>query len=452
VADIPAGIPVGHLTYYVGAAVADSNDVGGRPDAILLNGTIVFTPMIDFLRFPTLDPLAETLILEQVSCTIVNSIMIGPGGLSGVDLVSSYQPDADPQFFQWKCEIALTGTNKKIPSFTFNVPANDTLDLTSVVPQARLNAVTTVVSTQDRILAQEAAADAQAIADSLNAGVGPMVEEYLAAHPPTGTTVADWNTLTNKPPTFPPSTHTQSISTITGIPAAGLAVLMASSPAEQRGLIGAGTSDLTLGTSHSQAMFGDKTFVISEIGGLVAPITTFLSATTAAGARSAIGATDLILGTTSTTAMRGDKTWTSADITDATTIGRQILTAANGGAVLTLIGGASTTALALKADDSSVVKLTGAQTIAGVKTYSSAPVVPNGSWTIAMTTGLQAALDGAASNGGLYLLAYDYALSAWPTVPATAPTGTRARIIIGPSPYTGATWTNIPDVELYGSV
>lgn len=38
------------------------------------------------------------------------------------------------------------------------------------------------------------------------------------------------------------------------------------------------------------------------------------------------------------------------------------------------------------------VKLTGAQTIAGVKTFSAAPVVPDSSFTIAKTTGLQAAL------------------------------------------------------------
>lgn len=40
------------------------------------------------------------------------------------------------------------------------------------------------------------------------------------------------------------------------------------------------------------------------------------------------------------------------------------------------------------------VKLTGAQTIAGTKTFSSAPAVPDASWTIAKTSGLQAALDG----------------------------------------------------------
>lgn len=52
-----------------------------------------------------------------------------------------------------------------------------------------------------------------------------------------------------------------------------------------------------------------------------------------------------------------------------------------------------TTALASKAADADVVKLTGAQTVAGVKTFSSAPVVPDAAFAIAKVSGLQTALD-----------------------------------------------------------
>lgn len=58
-------------------------------------------------------------------------------------------------------------------------------------------------------------------------------------------------------------------------------------------------------------------------------------------------------------------------------------------------------ALAAKADDSAVVKLTGNQTKAGVLTLSSAPVVPNDSFTIAKTAGLQAALDAIPVDGSV---------------------------------------------------
>ena len=46
--------------------------------------------------------------------------------------------------------------------------------------------------------------------------------------------------------------------------------------------------------------------------------------------------------------------------------------------------------------DPTAVKLTGDQTVAGVKTFTDAPVVPDGAFTVAKTRGLQAALDGKA--------------------------------------------------------
>ena len=51
-----------------------------------------------------------------------------------------------------------------------------------------------------------------------------------------------------------------------------------------------------------------------------------------------------------------------------------------------------TNLIATKANDADVVKLTGNQTIAGVKTFSAAPAVPDGSFTQAKVTGLTAAL------------------------------------------------------------
>ena len=60
--------------------------------------------------------------------------------------------------------------------------------------------------------------------------------------------------------------------------------------------------------------------------------------------------------------------------------------------------------LAAKALDSAVVKLTGGQIISGIKTFLSAPVVPNGSWTIAKTVGLQTALDALPSDSSVVKL------------------------------------------------
>jgi len=49
--------------------------------------------------------------------------------------------------------------------------------------------------------------------------------------------------------------------------------------------------------------------------------------------------------------------------------------------------------------DSALVKTTGAQTVAGTKTFSSAPVVPDGAFSFSKVTGLQTALDGKINSG-----------------------------------------------------
>ncbi len=76
--------------------------------------------------------------------------------------------------------------------------------------------------------------------------------------------------------------------------------------------------------------------------------------------------------------------------------GSQILTAlapvdgTGSGLDADTVDGIQVSALAL---DSAVVHLSGNETIAGTKTFSASPAVPDGSWAIAKTTGLQSALD-----------------------------------------------------------
>lgn len=96
-------------------------------------------------------------------------------------------------------------------------------------------------------------------------------------------------------------------------------------------------------------------------------------------------------------------------------------------ALLNAIPRAISTITGLAAELAAAVKLTGAQTIAGIKTFSSAPVVPDASFAIAKTTGLQTALDAKARTvdvGRRTVNAYNrYAGLANGAVPATAQSG-----------------------------
>lgn len=65
------------------------------------------------------------------------------------------------------------------------------------------------------------------------------------------------------------------------------------------------------------------------------------------------------------------------------------------------------------ADDAAVVKLTGNQTVAGTKTFSSAPSVPDASFSIAKTSGLQTALDAKMADGYAGLPAGSTVHRAW---------------------------------------
>jgi hypothetical protein len=125
-------------------------------------------------------------------------------------------------------------------------------------------------------------------------------------------------------------------------------VVTATSAAAARGAIGAGTSDLTIGTTSSTAKAGNYQPTAADITDATAIGQSVVKATDAAAARTAIGAgtSDLTVGTTSTTAKAGDYQPTAADISDATTVGRNVLKAADATAARTAIG-AGTSSLAL---------------------------------------------------------------------------------------------------------
>lgn len=94
---------------------------------------------------------------------------------------------------------------------------------------------------------------------------------------------------------------------------------------------------------------------------------------------------------------------------------------ANDGVVAALVAGATATRAAVdarvttvnagllagKADDTAVVHKTGAETVAGVKTFSSAPVVPLDSFPRTAIVGLQALLDAKADAADLAAKAID---------------------------------------------
>lgn len=132
---------------------------------------------------------------------------------------------------------------------------------------------------------------------------------------------------------------------ITDATALGRNIIKGADGPAVRSLIGAGTgsSNLAIGTTGTTAKAGDYQPTAADISNATAIGRTVLTAADGPAVRSAIGAgtSNLAIGTTGTTAKAGNYQPTAANISDATAVGRSVLTAANAGAALTAIGGQS---------------------------------------------------------------------------------------------------------------
>lgn len=129
---------------------------------------------------------------------------------------------------------------------------------------------------------------------------------------------------------------------ITGAGATGKALMKAADAVTARTAIGAGTSNLAIGTTSTTAKAGDYQPTSANISDATAVGRSVITATDAAAARTAIGAgtgnSNLVVGTASNQAKAGNYQPTAANISDAGTFGRQLLQAADQAAAKTLLG------------------------------------------------------------------------------------------------------------------
>ena len=241
---------------------------------------------------------------------------------------------------------AVTSNTIAPNSVTNAAIATDAVNATSIADGSITNALLADGTIQEVKLSS-------AVQTKLNAGGG----------------TPDWNTITNKPAVIAAGTDQAAARTAIGAgtsnltlgttnttakagdyqptaanisdsTATGRAVLTAADQAAARTAIGAGTSNLVLGTSNTTAKAGDYQPAAINISDSTATGRAVLTAADQAAARTAIGAgsSSLVIGTTSTTAKAGDYQPTAANISDSTAIGRSLITAADSAAARTAIG------------------------------------------------------------------------------------------------------------------
>lgn len=222
-----------------------------------------------------------------------------------------------------------------------SVNATDIVDSTTV-GRAVLQAASTSAA-QDALGATTvgkgvfAAVDAAAARTALGAGT--------YSKPGTGIPSSDLASAVQTALTLA-GTALQSVSStsISDSTATGRSLITAASATAARTAIGAGTSDLVLGTTSTTALAGNYAPTSTSISDATTVGRSLLTSASALAARAVIGAgtSNLTLGTTSSTALAGNYAPTASNISDSTSLGRSLITAADAAAARTALGITST--------------------------------------------------------------------------------------------------------------
>lgn len=124
------------------------------------------------------------------------------------------------------------------------------------------------------------------------------------------------------------------------------ALLNANSPEAMRSVIGAGDSSVVVGTGAADAKPGDWEPTVNDIKNLSAVIASLLNSTNPETARAAIGAgtSNITIGTDSTQAKAGNWKPATEDISNASDIGKAVIKAANVATALQALTGNSPSA------------------------------------------------------------------------------------------------------------
>lgn len=111
------------------------------------------------------------------------------------------------------------------------------------------------------------AADAAAVRALIGAGTSDLSLGTTADTAKAGNYTPTWGEVSGKPTTFTPATHQHVATEITDSTATGRSVLTAATQAAARTAIGAGTSNLAIGTTASTAKAGNYTPTWTEVSG-----------------------------------------------------------------------------------------------------------------------------------------------------------------------------------------
>lgn len=230
-----------------------SSDTDSNPQIRTIGGTVTISASIGRFRYTEADGRSRVVYNKTETYNIQTSTgeLFDVDGNLGVNLLDTTSPGIDPQGWTYKATVRPTGGEP----FDVNIPASlepgDTLDLGDGLV---FTPSTGVTSLETRVKALE---------DAGPSSGGPTA----------------WNDITDKPTSFAPSEHRHDASEIDNLPSGSggstawddiankpAVIAAGANAAAAREAIGAGTSDLELGTTSETAAAGDRQATTTVIG------------------------------------------------------------------------------------------------------------------------------------------------------------------------------------------
>jgi|GEM_PF-3496176 len=265
------------------------------PDGTPAQGTIRFTPGVQYLPDPTAAPWPATILNDPVTGVLdVEGFLCRPDetdptlpGAHGAVLIAGDDPDLSVQGWTWTAHYAFTNAEFTIPDHAFFLPSDGVLDLTTIVKvptstgvgtaqAAALTATAQAAATASATYAADAADSADAVQAMFDNATATATASALVKRDSNGrakfgdpAAAADAATkgyTDAQVATRAALAHTHPAADISDSTTVGRAVVTAADAAAARTAIGAGTSSLALGTTGTTAMAGNKTFTKTDVG------------------------------------------------------------------------------------------------------------------------------------------------------------------------------------------
>ena len=216
-------------------------DSDSDPQIRTIGGTVSISAMVPRFRYTEADGRNRVVYTKTETYNIQTSTgeLFDADGNIGVNLLNTNSPQMDPQGWTYKATVRPNGGEP----FDVPIPSDGGGEVFDLGDGLVFTPSTGITDLETRVKALEDAGPSSGGSGSLS-----------------------WDDITNKPTEFAPSMHDHAVDDISDSTATGRSLVTAADAAAARTAIGAGTSNLAIGTTGTTAAAGNRQASESAIG------------------------------------------------------------------------------------------------------------------------------------------------------------------------------------------